>query len=181
MDGAATAVIARNIATSGIPPSCVFRLSRPRRLRIVGNTIEVNDVAALRACFRLDPLIDAPEPIVPLATGRGLTATSHYGRSRLSASRADREAAHRRLREIMGKVKLMVNEMKHASAVHAAVSIRPRWVTPISSSVSAIACIASDMSASVTSPMQPMRNVLASARRPGKMMKPRFFMPSNNA
>ena len=60
-------------------------------------------------------------------------------------------------------------------------SMRPRWATPISSSVSAIACMASDMSASVTSPMQPMRNVLASASRPGKMMNPRLFMPSNKA
>jgi hypothetical protein len=65
---------------------------------------------------------------------------------------------------------------------HATVSMRPKCVTPISLSVSAFACMASDMSASVTSPIQPIRNVLAQrARRPGKMMKPRFFMPSNNA
>ena len=39
-------------------------------LRIVGDTIEVSDVAVPRACFRLDPLIDAPEPIVPLPPGQ---------------------------------------------------------------------------------------------------------------
>ena len=65
--------------------------------------------------------------------------------------------------------------------VNAAVATRPRSVTPISSSVSATACIASDMSASVTSPMQPMRKVFANARRPGKMIKPRLFMPSKSA
>jgi len=40
-------------------------------LRIVGDTIEVSDVAALRASFRLDPLIDGPEPIMPLPPGQG--------------------------------------------------------------------------------------------------------------
>jgi CRP/FNR family transcriptional activator FtrB len=40
-------------------------------LRIVGDSIEVSDMAALRASFRLDPLIDAPEPIVPLPRGQG--------------------------------------------------------------------------------------------------------------
>ena len=35
-----------------------------------GGTIEVTDAAALRARFRLDPLIDAPEPILPLPPKR---------------------------------------------------------------------------------------------------------------
>lgn len=35
-------------------------------LRISGDTLEITDAAALRARFRLDPLIDAPEPIMPL-------------------------------------------------------------------------------------------------------------------
>lgn len=34
-------------------------------LRITGDTITVTDAQALRARFRLDPLIDAPEPIEP--------------------------------------------------------------------------------------------------------------------
>jgi len=40
-------------------------------LRVEGDTITISDIEAVRARFRLDPLIDAPEPIVPLALGRG--------------------------------------------------------------------------------------------------------------
>jgi CRP/FNR family transcriptional regulator, transcriptional activator FtrB len=39
-------------------------------LRIAGDTIEITDIAALRARFRLDPLIDDPEPIVPFPARR---------------------------------------------------------------------------------------------------------------
>jgi CRP/FNR family transcriptional activator FtrB len=35
-------------------------------LCVTGDMIEITDAEALRARFRLDPLIDAPEPIVPL-------------------------------------------------------------------------------------------------------------------
>jgi len=40
-------------------------------LSVAGDMIEVTDAAALRARFRLDPLIDAPEPVVPLPPKRG--------------------------------------------------------------------------------------------------------------
>ncbi len=40
-------------------------------LRIVGDTVELTDIDALRARFRLDPLIDDPEPIVPFPARRG--------------------------------------------------------------------------------------------------------------
>ena len=46
---------------------------------------------------------------------------------------------------------------------------------------SATAAIASAMSSSSTAPMQPMRKVLASARRPGKLPKPRRRIPSYSA
>ncbi|MDE2334525.1 MAG: helix-turn-helix domain-containing protein [Rhodospirillales bacterium] len=36
-------------------------------LRIAGDTVTVTDAATLRARFHLDPLIDAPEPIDPIA------------------------------------------------------------------------------------------------------------------
>ena len=36
-------------------------------LAITGDSVEVTDADALRARFQLDPLIDAPEPIMPLA------------------------------------------------------------------------------------------------------------------
>jgi len=36
-------------------------------LAVTGDSVEVIDADALRARFQLDPLIDAPEPIVPLA------------------------------------------------------------------------------------------------------------------
>jgi CRP/FNR family transcriptional activator FtrB len=39
-------------------------------LHICGDTVEVADLAALRARFRLDPLIDDPEPIVPFPPRR---------------------------------------------------------------------------------------------------------------
>jgi CRP/FNR family transcriptional activator FtrB len=39
-------------------------------LRIVGDMVEVVDAAPLRARFRLDPLIDGPEPIVPFPPKR---------------------------------------------------------------------------------------------------------------
>ncbi len=35
-------------------------------LRVAGDTVTVTDAAALRARFRLDPLIDAPEPVEPI-------------------------------------------------------------------------------------------------------------------
>ena len=37
-------------------------------LQVSGDTIEITDAAALCARFRLDPLIDGPEPIRPIAT-----------------------------------------------------------------------------------------------------------------
>ncbi len=40
-------------------------------LRVAGDTVEVTDAAALRARFRLDPLIDAPEPVEPMAPSGG--------------------------------------------------------------------------------------------------------------
>lgn len=40
-------------------------------LRVAGDTLEVTDATALRARFRLDPLIDAPEPVEPMAPRRG--------------------------------------------------------------------------------------------------------------
>jgi CRP/FNR family transcriptional activator FtrB len=39
-------------------------------LRVVGDMVEVVDAAPLRARFRLDPLIDGPEPIVPFPLRR---------------------------------------------------------------------------------------------------------------
>ena len=39
-------------------------------LHILGDTVEVADAAPLRARFRLDPLIDGPEPIVPFPPRR---------------------------------------------------------------------------------------------------------------
>lgn len=36
-------------------------------LAVTGDSVEVTDAEALQARFRLDPLIDAPEPITPLA------------------------------------------------------------------------------------------------------------------
>lgn len=39
-------------------------------LSITGGTIDITDADALRSRFRLDPLIDAPEPVVPLSLKR---------------------------------------------------------------------------------------------------------------
>jgi len=38
-------------------------------VRIAGDTIMITDPGEFRSCWHLDPLIDAPEPIVPLALG----------------------------------------------------------------------------------------------------------------
>jgi CRP/FNR family transcriptional activator FtrB len=40
-------------------------------LRVHGDTVTVTDPAALHARFRLDPLIDAPEPVEPIAPRAG--------------------------------------------------------------------------------------------------------------
>lgn len=46
-------------------------------LRVTGDTISVADAAALRARFQLDPLIDAPEPVEPIAPrGAPLTGST---------------------------------------------------------------------------------------------------------
>jgi CRP/FNR family transcriptional activator FtrB len=50
--------------------SRVLAAMAPYGLRIIGDTVEVADTAALRAHFHLDPLIDDPEPIVPFPPKR---------------------------------------------------------------------------------------------------------------